>query len=42
MYDKEKFGETLKNLRVEKGMSQTDLANLVMTTASSGGLILAL
>lgn len=35
MYDKEKFGETLKNLRVEKGMSQTDLANLINTNRST-------
>lgn len=35
MYDKEKFGETLKKLRIEKGMSQTDLANLINTNRST-------
>lgn len=35
MYDRKKFGETLKKLRIEKGMSQADLANLINTNRST-------
>lgn len=35
MYDKGKFGETLKKLRIEKGMSQADLADIINTNRST-------